>query len=263
MRIVRVRPRLRVPLALTLAGLLLVVLTVVLGLRWIPYTVGAALMCFGVLRMLHRPGSGSWGTPLTVVAVLAIGCLWFARPQGWGQPGFGVTGRSDVLVGRIGNTVVIDNHAMLSGRKLPAGTESWHHHRAGPAVLHRGNVYVRLARHPRRADVWALRSGKRLHTKPWPFRKAAAPGPASTADLGLLPRLENGERVLSRSSFGRDYARLVATTDHLGDPCTRLDVVAGDHVTSYLVRGVDRVSVRQQVALLGGARPRVLDLDGA
>lgn len=263
MRIVRVRSRLRVSLALTLVGLLLVGLTVVLELHWIAYAIGVALVCIGVLRLLHKPGSGEWAVSLTVVAVLAIAGLWFARPQGWGQPGFGVTGRSDVLVGRIGSTVVLHNHAMLSGRKLPAGTESWHHHRAGPAVLHHGDVYVQLVHHPKRADVWALPSGKRLHTKPWPFRRARAAAPVSTADLGLLPQLHGGDRVLSQSSFGPDYARLVATRDLLGDPCTRLDVVVGDHAASYLVRGVDRVAVRQRVALLEGTRPRVVDLRGA
>lgn len=250
----------RLPLALVGGGIVLIALDVLIGLGWIPYLVGLALMVYGLFRLGR--GEVESGPRLLLAAcggaVVAIAGLAWLHPQSWIQPGWTLPDGDGVLVGRSGGVAVFAHGHHYSGRNLENGDLIWSQRFTQPVTVFKNHLLVQRVGNPDRAKAFYVSNGEYDRVLLWHAPAEADDSEPDAAQLAALPKLGSDEHVRTLVSADTDIARLVSAVDITGHHFTRLDILADGTLAQYRVRGATGLEVRDHLVIVEGDSPRVI-----
>ena len=250
----------RLPLTLVGGGVVLIAIDVLIGLNWIPFLVGLALVVYGVFRLSR--GEVESGPRLLLAAcagaIVAIAGLGWLHPQSWLQPGWSLPDGDGVLVGRSGGVVVFAHGHHYGARNLENGDLLWSERFTQPVSVYKNHLLVQRVGNPDRAKAYFATTGEFDRVLRW-HPPSQTDDTAPTADqLAVLPALGSDEHVRAQETGDTDLARLVSAVDITGHRFTRLDVVADGTLAQYRVRGATGLEVRHHVVIVEGSAPRVV-----
>lgn len=245
MRFLSERAWLRLPLSLTLAGVVVLVAVNRLALGWPGFVVGLVVLAVGVGLLIRGEPTAtrSSQTAILVASLLVLGGLWALHPQGWQGTGFALPGASSHvrLLGRLTSTVVVEDKGMVRGFDVSTHQQVWQHPATGQVAMQGRKVLFQETGHPSLALAVRPKTGSHFPTaEPWPATVVATP---------------TGRSV----HRGRLWAKLVAAHDLAGDGYTSLVVHdRNGSESSYRVGDVTSLGLRGGALLLDGPSPRVL-----
>lgn len=252
----------RLPLTLAGVGIVVIILDIVLGVGWIPFLVGLALLVYAAYRLAKGKVDGGPRLLLAACAggiVLIAGLVWL-HPQSWFQPGWTLPDSAGTLFGRSGSIGIFVNGDDYSARDLDGGDQLWEHEYSQPVSISGDHVLVRRKDDPGRADAYLASTGTFDRVLRWKAPKQVKGGDPTAKQLAKLPELGPDEHVKAQVRGGFDAARLVSAVDPTGHRYTRLDVVVDGSVAQYRVSDAEKLEFRNQVLVVRGRTSRVIPL---
>ena len=250
----------RLPLVFVGVGVVLVAIDVLIGLDWIPYLVGLALVTYGLYRLSR--GEVESGPRLLLAAcagaIAAIAGLAWLHPQSWLQPGWTLPDGDGVLVGRSGGVAIFAHGDHYGARNLENGDLVWSQRFTQPVSVFKNHLLVQRVGNPEKAKAYYVSNGEFDRVLRWHAPHEETNTEPSPDQLAAMPKLGSDEHVRALVRGGDDLARLVSAVDITGHHFTRLDVVADGTLAQYRVRGATGLTVRRNLVIVEGDTPRVV-----